>query len=210
MKAIRSILVCGEGYNNRRGLRKKTPKGKKSGKSSDNTEDNQFIPICVLSKGSRKSRRGSSGKTGKSGEIMYETRCIDPSLYVDLQSDVADGSALSLEDFSCGCCGADLEDDRPDFCLGPPICEGTSTPCSPIERRVRESTGERGRMKDVASSLGSAGTTTQSSKGTMNRRGKSSRDYEGYVTICQNGVTVCVYQYDQAYIGRTDYTCGAC
>lgn len=228
-------------HEDQRGLRRNFSKGKKNAKSSDNSEVTQFIPICVVTGdgGKGKGRRvrarsvSKSGKTGKSGEITYETRCIDPSLYEDLLSDVTPfsvgrrarkktskgGSSLSLEDFSCGCCGPDLEDDLPEFCLGPPICEGTPTPCIPNERRVRARTGREGRNIGSTNSRDKAGGTMKRAKGRMmssskgnpkRGKGKSSRDNEGYVTICENGVTRCVYQYDQVYLSRTDYSCGAC
>ena len=169
-------------------------RGKRS-KSYYETTASQLVPVCVASQ----KRKGRKGKKSDSVEIVYETRCIDLMVYEGLLSGTSgeiafsrkgsrkrSGSSLTLEDFTCGCCSEELEDDLPEFCLGPPICHDNPAPCTPNERRARKKSHS------------------------MGAKGKGSRDNEDYVTICVNGVTRCVYQYDENFLDNTGYACGPC
>lgn len=112
--------------------------------------------------------------------------------------------SLSLQDFTCGCCGADLEDDVPEFCFGPPVCADNPVPCSPYGRRLRWTAFELNGGKSSSSSKGSGGR--------FRGGGKSDDESRGFVTVCVGGTTtLCVDEYDEDYLdGTADYTCGAC
>jgi hypothetical protein len=102
------------------------------------------------------------------------------------------GKGKKITDFECGCCGAELEEDVPLFCLGPPVCDGDQTSCDPEGRR--DLRGSRGR-RDLRVS-----------------RGKGKGKSKSFVEICdEGGVTLCVDEYDQAYVGcTTPHSCGPC
>jgi hypothetical protein len=153
--------------------------GKGSG-TTTTTPDEPKFPICVVKE-----------RTGRQTGIFYSTECIDLDDYLELQDGPTPapakgrmgGKGNAVVDFACGCCEAALEGDVPQFCAGPPVCEGEQTICDAEDRRDLRTQGGKGRGKPSDSTL-----------------------------ICVGGTTtLCVDEYDPTYVGAAaTYTCGAC
>jgi hypothetical protein len=108
-------------------------------------------------------------RKGRQTGIFYSTECIDLDDYLELQDGPTPapakgrtgGKGNAVVDFECGCCEAALEGDVPQFCAGPPVCEGEQTNCDPEDRRDLRTRGGKGSGKPSDSTLICVGGTTR-------------------------------------------------
>lgn len=184
----------------------KSSKGKSGKGKSGQEEEEETIPVCVV----------TSGK-GKSSNVEYNTQCIDRFALVDFEPpSKGKGRFVGV---SCGCCDPiDEGEDYPFFCGGQ-ICAGEESPCviddtpsqSPSESAAPSS--YKGKSGSGKGSKGKSG-SGKSSKG-KNGSGKGSKGKSSVrvgVEICVNeGETLCVDQLDPVYLAPPrDYSCGMC
>jgi hypothetical protein len=130
-------------------------------------EEEAVLPICVV-----KTYKGRAPRT------IVKTVC----------GKGGKGKGDTLENFTVGCCDPVEEGDSyPDFCRGPPLCEGQQNPCksSGKGRPMRGQTG--GRL--------------------LRTRGGGKKG--NAIAICEGEETLCIGDYNLDYYG-TDPQCGPC
>jgi hypothetical protein len=144
------------------------------GEEEDEEEEETVLPICVVKtykgRASRTVVKTVCGKGGKGGK----------------------GKGDTLENFTVGCCDpVDEGDSYPDFCRGPPLCEGQQTPCKSSGKGSGKGRPMRG----------------QTGGRLLRTRGGGKKG--NAIAICEEGETLCIGDYDLDYYG-TDPQCGPC
>jgi hypothetical protein len=155
-------------------------KGRGRGVDEDEVEaeDEPELPVCVV-----KTTKGRAPRT------IVTTVCgMDGK-----------GKGTSEEAFTEGCCDPTEEGDSyPNFCRGPPLCEGQQTPCTSGGKGK-----SRGRGRPIRG---------QTDGGRLLRTrgsGKKSNALDNTIAICEGEETLCIGDYDLDYYG-TDPQCGPC